>query len=277
MSHKSLLLFPFIISRYFFEKFVFQISIYTDKMSKTNTRVWINANPSFKYFDGRIVRNLSRQNTIAYWEYQQHQDEPSSLNIALCLLHDYLKSKSEPVDLVGHGIGGLLGLLYTRQYPRKVKSLTLISVGFNPTSDWQAHYYQMRKLLPCSQERLLSRMVPMMFGVQDRANTLNLIKVLQRDLVSAPSPHSLYQQHSIPSGGVSVPLMVCGSKNDGIVDLPALSRWSECLREEDRMLIVPFGNHFPHYFFPEYTAEQILQFWQHVELYSGNLSLEVIK
>ncbi|WP_019507236.1 alpha/beta fold hydrolase [Pleurocapsa sp. PCC 7319] len=246
-------------------------------MSKSTTRVWINANPSFKYFDGRVVRNLSRQGTLAYWEYCQNQDEASSIDIALNLLQDYLATISEPVDLIGHGTGGVLGLLYTRLYPRKVKSLTLISVGFNPATDWQAHYYQMRKLLPCSQERLLSRMVQMMFGVQDRANTLNLIKVLQQDLVTAPSLHSLYQQYSIPIGGVSVPLMVCGSKNDGIVDLPALSRWSECLRKEDRMLIVPFGNHFPHYFFPEYTAEQILQFWQHVELYSGNISLEAIK
>ena len=277
MSHTSLLLFPFIIFRYFFEKLIFKISIHTYKMSKLTTKVWINANPSFKYFDGRVVRNLSRQGTLAYWEYRQHQDEASSIDIALNLLQNYLATIPEPVDLIGHGTGGVLGLLYARQYPQKVKSLTLISVGFNPATDWQAHYYQMRKLLPCSQERLLSRMVQMMFGVQDRANTLNLIKVLQQDLVTAPSLHSLYQQHSIPSGGISVPLMVCGSENDGIVDLPALSRWSEYLQDEDVMWINPFGNHFPHYFFPEQTAQQVLKFWQQAELYSTNVSLEVIK
>lgn len=246
-------------------------------MSKSTTRVWINANPSFKHFDNRVVRNLSRQGTLAYWEYRQHQDEASSIDIALNLLQDYLATISEPVDLIGHGTGGVLGLLYARRYPRKVKSLTLISVGSNPAIDWQAHYYQMRKLLPCSQERLLSRIVPMMFGVQDRANTLNLIKLLQQDLLTAPSLHSLYQQYSISSGGVSTPLMVCGSKNDGIVDLPALSRWSECLQNEDFMWINPFGNHFPHYFFPEQTAQQVLKFWQRVELHSTNAPLEVIK
>ena len=133
------------------------------KISPSTAPVWINANPSFKYFDGRIVRYLSCQVPIAYWEYSQDRDEASSMDIALTLLHDYLKSKSEPIDLIGHGTGGLLGLLYARKYPHRVKSLTLLGVGFNPANDWQTHYYQMRKLLPCSQEILLARIVQMMF------------------------------------------------------------------------------------------------------------------
>lgn len=87
--------------------------------------VWINANPIFKYFDGRIIRYLSKQVPIAYWEYGQTLDEASSLEIALTLLHDYLKSKSQPINLIGHGTGGLLGLLYARKFPHRVKSLTL--------------------------------------------------------------------------------------------------------------------------------------------------------
>ena len=90
--------------------------------------VWINANPSFKRFDDRIIRYLSCQVPIAYWEYRQEWDEASSIEIALILLHDYLKSRSQPVDLIGHGTGGLLGLLYAR----RVKSLTLLGVGCNP-------------------------------------------------------------------------------------------------------------------------------------------------
>ncbi len=234
-------------------------------MSQTTAPVWINANPSFKHFETRIVRCLAQQVPVAYWEYQQHQDEASSLDIALNLLHDYLTSRSQPVDLIGHGVGGILGLLYARQYPRKVKSLTLLGVGFNPGYDWQAHYYQMRKLLPCSQEMLLSRLVQMMFGVQDRTNTLNLIKILQRDLITAPTSHSLYQPCTIPSGGVSMPLMVCGSENDGIVDRFELGRWSECLKTEDSIWMNPLGHHFFHYFFPEKTSQQVLKFWQRVK------------
>ncbi|MDJ0569801.1 MAG: alpha/beta fold hydrolase [Pleurocapsa sp. MO_192.B19] len=242
------------------------------KTSFATAPVWINANPSFKHFDSRIVRYLSRQVPVAYWEYCQELDEPSCLSIALTLLHDYLKSKSRPIDLIGHGTGGLLGLLYAREYPHKVKSLTLLGVGFNPVVDWQAHYYQMRKLFPCSQEMLLARMVQMMFGHQDRTNTQSLIKILKQDLSTAPSSHSLYQLDRVSSGGTSTPLMICGSENDGIVDLPALQRWSDSLKEGDILWTSLSGHHFFHYFFPEQVGRQVIKFWHQVNLQSTTIS-----
>jgi pimeloyl-ACP methyl ester carboxylesterase len=235
------------------------------KISLATAPVWINANPSFKQFDGRIIRYLSQQIPIAYWEYNQELDEASSLEIALTLLHDYLKSKSQPIDLIGHGTGGLLGLLYARQYPQRVKSLTLLGVGCAPAIDWQAHYYQMRKLLPCSQEMLLARMVQMMFGHQSRANTKKLVENLKQDLYTAPTAHSLYQLNRIESGGVSMPMMICGSHNDGIVDRSALQGWSDYLKDDDLLWMNPEGHHFFHYFFPEYTGRKVIKFWRHVE------------
>ena len=235
------------------------------KLSPPTAPVWINANPSFKRFDDRIIRYLSCQVPIAYWEYRQEWDEASSLEIALVLLHDYLKSRSQSVDLVGHGTGGLLGLLYARQYPNRVKSLTIISVGYAPAFDWQTHYYQMRKLLPCSQDILLVRMVQMMFGHQDNRNTRDLIKILQRDLYTAPTAHSLYRLDRVKPGGVSMPMMVCGSNNDGIVDRPALDGWQDYLKEEDILWTNPYGHHFCHYFFPEHTGRKIIKFWQRVD------------
>lgn len=229
-----------------------------------STALWINANPSFKHFDGQILRYLSNQVPIASWEYSQNLDEASSMDIALSLLHDYLKSRSQPIDLIGHGTGGLLGLLYARKYPQRVKSLTLLGVGFDPTVDWQTHYYQIRKLLPCSQEILLARMVQMMFGYQSRTNVLELVKILKRDLSTAPTAHSLYRLDRVDSGGVSMPMMVCGSDNDGIVDRPALDRWSDCLKDDDVLWTNPLGHHFFHYFFPQQTGRQIIKFWQRV-------------
>lgn len=240
-------------------------------------RLWINANPSFKYFDGRIIRYLSKQVPIAYWEYGQTLDEGSSLDTALTLLHDYLKSRPQPVDIIGHGTGGLLGLLYARKYPHRVKSLILLGVGFAPSIDWQAHYYQMRKLLPCSQDILLARMVQMMFGNQDKTNTVNLVEVLKKDLYTAPTAHSLYQTTRIESGGVSMPMMICGSDDDGIVDRSALQGWSDYLKDQDVMWTNPRGHHFFHYFFPEYTGRKIIKFWQNVQLLSTKMVLEPIK
>ena len=238
------------------------------KISSCTAPVWINANPSFKCFDRRIIRYLSNQVPVAYWEYHQDQDEASSLDIALTLLHDYLKSRSQPVDLIGHGTGGLLGLLYARKYPRRVKSLTLLGVNSNPAIDWQAHYYQMRKLLPCSQEMLLARMVQMMFGHQSRRNVIDLIKILKQDLFTSPTAHSLYQLDRVDVGGAAMPIMVCGSENDGIVDHPALEQWSDYLKDGDELWVNSSGHHFFHYFFPEQTGRRIMKFWQQVDTQS---------
>jgi pimeloyl-ACP methyl ester carboxylesterase len=246
------------------------------KISLATAPVWINANPSFKQFDGRIIRYLSHQVPIAYWEYNQELDEASSLKIALTLLHDYLKSKSQAIDLIGHGTGGLLGLLYARQYPQRVKSLTLLGVGATPAIDWQAHYYQMRKLLPCCQEMLLTRMVEMMFGYQSRTNTTKLVEILQQDLYSAPTAHSLYQLDRIESGGVLMPMMICGSDNDGICDRAALEGWSDYLKEDDLLWTNPLGHHFFHYFFPESTGRKIIKFWQKIEQPLGTPPLKLI-
>lgn len=246
------------------------------KISPSAAPVWINANPSFKYFDGRIIRYLSNQVPIAYWEYHQELDEASSMDIALTLLHDYLKSKSEPVDLIGHGTGGLLGLLYGRKYPHRVKSLTLLGVGSSPTIDWQAHYYQMRKLLPCTQDVILGRMVQMMFGHQSRSKVTNLVEILKRDLYTSPTSHSLYQLERIEPQVLSMPMLICGSDNDVIVDRSALLGWSDYLKDNDVLWTSPEGHHFFHYFFPEFTGRKIIKFWRSIARRSSISSEAVV-
>lgn len=115
----------------------------------------------------------------------------------------------------------------------------------------------MRKLLPCSQEMLLARMVKMMFGHQNSKNVIDLIKILKQDLFTSPTTHSLYQLDRVDCGGVSMPLMICGSENDGIVDRFALDRWTSYLKDDDVLWINAQGHHFFHYFFPEQTGRQI--------------------
>ena len=258
-----------IMSQHLFRLFPFLIiptTIFTQTLAMISSpAVWINANPSFKHFEGRIIRYVSRQRAIAYWQYSQELDEASSMDTALVLLHDYLKGRTEPVNLIGHGIGGLLGLLYARKYPHRVKSLTLLGVNSHPVIDWQAYYYQMRKLLPCSQEMLLARMVRMMFGYQSRENVIELIKILKKDLVTAPTNHSLYRLDRVASGGVPMPMAIFGSENDGIIDRPALDGWRDYLKEDDLLWTDVSGHHFFHYFFAERTGEKIIEFWQRVE------------
>ena len=233
-------------------------------MFKTNSpkALWINTNPHLKRFNQPLLRHLAHHLLLAEWDYQQDSDEASSLDIALVLLHDYLKSCSEPIHLLGHSTGGLLGLLYARQHPERVKSLTLLGVGVHPAVDWQAHYYILRQLLPCSREVIITQMVRNLFGYRGYQSTKALLQLLERDLDSSPSPHSLYQQFSIPPGGVTVPLFICGSQEDVIVDRTAMQGWHKYLEGSDRLWLCPQGPHFFHAFHPQKVARQILKFWK---------------
>lgn len=104
-------------------------------MSQLPEALWLNVSPALEKLDRPLLKHLSQHLSIAQWQYCQTPDEPMSLEIALVLLHDYLKHHDRPIHLLGHGTGGLLGLLYTRQHPERVRSLTLLSVGVYPAVD----------------------------------------------------------------------------------------------------------------------------------------------
>ena len=231
-------------------------------MSSSPDVIWLNLSPSLKRFDQRLLLQLSQQVSVAQWEYSQTQDEASSLDAAVALLHDYLKSHRQPVHLIGHSTGGLLGLLYARQYPEKVKSLVMLAVGAQVAVDWQAHFYVQRQLFPCSRQIVLSQMVRSLFGNQSRHQVKGLIRILEQDLSYSPSPHSLWQRVNLPPGGVAMPLMVCGSQNDAVVDSQLLREWQQWLKPGDRLWECPDGYHFFHHFYPQVVGEQILNFWR---------------
>jgi pimeloyl-ACP methyl ester carboxylesterase len=188
-----------------------------------------------------------------------------SLEIALVLLHDYLKHRDCPIHLLGHSTSGLLGLLYARRHPERVRSLTLLSVGVHPAVDWQAHYYAQLQLLPCSRQTLLTQVVYNLFGRQSRLKTQELVRMLKRDLSSSLSPHTLYRRVSFFPGGVSVPLMVCGSQDDVVVDPNLLQGWQPWLKSGDRLWQYPDGRYFFHYFHPQQVSQQIVDFWSSLD------------
>ncbi len=229
-------------------------------MSNLPDILWLNTSPCFQCFDLPLLRYLSGQSSIARWEYYQSQDEASSLNVAGQLLHDYLQSHDQPMHLIGHSTGGLLGLLYTRQYPEKVKSLTLLGVGVHAAIDWQAHYYIHRQFL--SRQATLNAMVYNLFGYHEERTIKSLVSILERDLDCSLSPHSLFQRLCIPPGGVPVPLMVCGSADDIIVESDALQGWQPWLKEGDRLWSYPQGGHFFHFFYPQQVGAKIFSFWK---------------
>jgi pimeloyl-ACP methyl ester carboxylesterase len=230
-------------------------------MSHLPDALWLNVSPDLQRFDRPLLKHLSKHISIAQWEYCQTLDEPLSLEIALVLLHDYLKHCDHPLHLLGHSTGGLLGLLYARRYPNRVRSLTLLSVGVHPAVDWQAHYYAQLQFLPCSRETLLTQMVYNLFGHQSCATTRELINILECDLSRSLSPHTLYQRVSFFPGGVPTSLLVCGSQDDVIIDSGLLQGWQPWLKANDRCWQCSRGGYFFHYFHPQQVSEQIVVFW----------------
>ncbi|HBB34175.1 MAG TPA: hypothetical protein DDZ80_22635 [Cyanobacteria bacterium UBA8803] len=224
--------------------------------------VWLNVSPSLQRFDQSLIHYLSQKWIIAQWEYHQDPDESSSLDVALVLLHNYLVSCDRPVHLIGHSTSGLLGLLYTRQHPELVNSLTLLSVGVHPAVNWQAHYYVQLQVLRCSRQIILAQMTYNLFGYNNRYRTKGLVEILEKDLESSPCPHSLFQRVCVPPGSVPVPLLVCGSRDDMVVDPNELQGWLSWFKEGDRLWECLEGGHFFHSVYPHSVGTQILDFWQ---------------
>ncbi|MFB2937984.1 alpha/beta fold hydrolase [Aerosakkonemataceae cyanobacterium BLCC-F154] len=230
-------------------------------MSSLPNALWLNVSPALQQFDRPLLIHLSHHVAIAQWEYCQTPDEPMSLEVAIDLLDDYLKNQNRPVDLIGHSTSGLLGLLYARQHPEKVRSLTLLSVGPYPAVDWQAHYYAQLQKLPCSREVLLNQMVNNLFGHQSPGIIREILQILEQDLMTSLSPHTLFRRVSFSPSKVSVPMLVCGSADDIIVDPYTLEGWQSWLKSGDRIWQCPKGRYFFHYFHPQKVCEQIVDFW----------------
>ncbi|MFB6277228.1 MAG: alpha/beta fold hydrolase [Halothece sp.] len=226
--------------------------------------LWISVSPTLKKFHRPLLKTLSQELTIREWQYQQAVDEPSTLDLPLTLLHDYLKYGDQPVHLLGHSTGGIVALLYAYRYPERVKSLTLLGVGVHPLIDWHAHYYTYRQLLPCSREIVLAQMVRALFGQQDPRRTQQLVKCLEGDLHATPSPHSLMQRSHLEAQAVASPLLVCGSNDDVIIDPCALHDWKTYFKPEDEIWECSQGHHFFHYHHPQAVGNAILNFLQKV-------------
>ncbi|MBW4597684.1 MAG: alpha/beta hydrolase [Brasilonema angustatum HA4187-MV1] len=236
-------------------------------MSNNIDVVWISYSHVLQRFDQPLLEYLSQYVNVDQWEYHHHLDEGSSIDEAVDLLDEFLSQSSYPVNLAGHGAGGAIALSFARRYPQKVRSLVLLSVASQPANTWHLHYYLQRKLFTMSRRQVLKNCVCHLFGEQSHNTTRKLMGILYRDLEQSPL-HSLFKLSELPQGGVSMPMMVCGSKNDSIVNSPALKDWLKEFKPGDYLWECPKGHHFFHYFYPQQVGEQMLSFWQPYHLQS---------
>ncbi len=237
-----------------------------NKTSIPNTLV-VGASHSLQYLNLPLSRALSRYSSIACWDYQQALDEPCCLDTAIILLHDYLKSRQDPVHLIGHGLGGILAQMYAQVHPERVKSLVLLSVSPQPGLTWHTHYYVQRKLIPCSRSQLLTHTAKILAGRPlCRFQLQCLSEGLENDLDSSPNPHSLLNIAILAESRLIVPTLICLGGEDPVVDPSIQVIWQDYLRPVDRLWCDPKGSHFFHYFEYQSVAEQILSFWKSVNL-----------
>ncbi|MGB8701278.1 MAG: alpha/beta hydrolase [Thermosynechococcaceae cyanobacterium] len=230
-------------------------------MSNPFNVLWLSASPSLQCLNRPLQRLLLPYANIRHWQYYQDLDEASSAFKAVDLLRTYLSTCEQPLHLIGHGLSGTIGLLYARQYPEKVKSLTLLSVAAQPGITWHSHYYAQRHLLPCSRQQVLAQTVRNLFGSKSPYPVKALVHALEQDLEKTPCLQSLFNTFEYPKGGIVSPLMVCGSRTDSVVDLNAQSAWLPWLKTKDVLWSCQEGYHFFHYFHPQLVGEKILRFW----------------
>lgn len=226
--------------------------------------LWLSLSPRLKRFDWRLLSALSAHRAIAYWEYHQSLDEPCCWESAIALLDNYLQARSEPVPLLGHGIGGVLALRYAERYPQRVRSLVLLSLGSQPRVTWHWHYSALRHCLPCQRSMILGQMVRFLFGPQSYAMTQALVKVLAAELDSGFSctPGLVADASDELKTPISVPIWLGLGQQDLLLSpLPQKSQvpW---LKSQDELWTCPDGRHYFHYEYPQQVAQQITQFWQ---------------
>jgi len=230
-------------------------------MSHQSPIIWLNFSPALRRFDRPLMRQLTKTHAIFQWDYRQTPDEPNCLTTGLNLMTQYLAQFDEPVHLIGHSTSGLLALLYARQCPEKVKSLSLLSVGVYPALDWQAYYYNQFDSLRYSRYLLLSQMANQLFDCRSLRQTQTIVNILEADLLTSISPHSLYKQLVILPNHIAVPLFIAVGAEDNIIDASLFSGWQRWEKDGDRLWLCPKGKHFFQFEHPELIALQLQQFW----------------
>lgn len=239
--------------------------------------IWLNFSPAFGRFNRSLVKHLAKNQTILQWDYCQTADEASSIDIGLELLERYLASFQEKVHLIGHSTSGLLALLYAKKNPEKVKSLSLLSVGIYPALDWQAYYYSQVNLLNYSRYFVLSQIASNLIECRCLRHIQKMVEILEEDLISSISPHSLYRQLLILPEHIPVPLFVGAGDQDLVVNPGLFAGWNDLKKEQDRLWLCPGGKYFFHYEQPELTAQKLNYFWRSLALNPGQKPLQPVQ
>ncbi|MFT0745698.1 pimeloyl-ACP methyl ester carboxylesterase [Thermostichus sp. MS-CIW-19] len=137
---------------------------------------------------------------------------------------------------------------------------------------WGRMWPMQRKMFCCSREQLLVRIAQSLLPASEQWRARSLSYALAKDLDTSPIPHSLFQVVAIPTQKVSVPMLVCASEDDPIVDPASLEKWGNHLKPGDQMWFCPGGRQFFHYSFPSLVNLKIMDFWQELRKFQPSMA-----
>ena len=212
---------------------------------KNSKILWIDLQPSLYCLFKRTAQTLGQHFEVKRWSFEHDLDESCDINIVHSLLKQTIENSSGPIHLIGHGLSGTIAYLYAQKYPRKIASVSLLSVDVQSTNQWTSHYQNMRSQLPCSRFHILSHLSRLLIDTHtnhvQNITTRLLAKCLDNDFVHG----SIFQNYTIENlCKIEAPLLVVNGDKDFVVDGNSSQRWQHHLKPGDCYQLIGGGRHF---------------------------------
>ena len=207
--------------------------------------LWVDLQPSMYCLFKRTAQRLSKHFEVKRWAFEHDPDESCDVDIVHSLLRQTIKSSSSPVHLIGHGLSGTIACLYAQKYPKRIASVTLLSVDIKSTNQWTSHYQSMRSQLPCSRYHILSHLGRLLVDNKTEQIQNVIAKLLARCLDNDFVQGSIIKDQTISNlSKINSPVLVINGGKDFVIDDQSHERWKYHLKPGDCYQRIDNGRHF---------------------------------
>ena len=211
----------------------------------TSQILWVDLQPSMYCLFKRTAQTLGQHFKVKRWSFEHNLDESCDVEVVHSLLRQTIENYSTPVHLVGHGISGTVAYLYAQEYPKKILSVSVLSVDTYSTNQWTSHYQSMRSQLPCSRFQILSHLSRLLVDSQTEQVGLIVTRLLAKCLDNDFVYGSIVKSQTIMNlNKAEVPILVINGEKDFVVDEQSHNRWRQYLKPGDCYQKVTNGRHF---------------------------------
>ncbi|MCA9343392.1 alpha/beta fold hydrolase [Candidatus Saccharibacteria bacterium] len=205
-----------------------------------------------------LIKSLAEKNRVITIDLLGFGESPKPLNIAYTLddqvryLEDTLQNlRINEFDVIAHSLGSLVALAYGGKYPKKVKSLTLLSPVFVPDNANSKN--QIIKRLhfvdKISSGSYMYSKTAQALGYKRMAKYLPFIRSIQS---------AIRNQHSIALAkqAKAIPVKILYGENDGLIDKTYLNQVARIFKHAEVTSIPNQGHNFA-LFQPDTTLDLI--------------------